>query len=294
MVFHTYCFSGCTKNYQLSFRVFEELSRGLSCIFPGERTVLFWLLSALPVSIFNILYSKIDVSHLITAEQSSATLGPMFSARASATIGLVFLLSACTRVPYGDQLPMTPEIPRETDTDDSVVPAHNACPLLNTEPANTSVTYINNAKKITFTIPYNPKWGTAEAVLPAFVEHAATDSESQGYVLFGPPMPAGLEGLVTDCDVTQSYSLSFLPSRSPQTIVRTIEERGMEVVPNTTVRTINGLTVVQYVDAGLCSFPTLEVLGTEYNYSFTTNCGAGEEEAIAYLENIVKSIQLTK
>jgi hypothetical protein len=201
----------------------------------------------------------------------------------------VLLVSACARVPYGDQLPVTPQIPKDSDITNTPTPTTlSDCPVLNTDPANTTVVYSNPDKKISFTVPYNNQWGYTNAPVSPYSERAG-DSDSLGYVLFGPPTSGDVEGLGTSCDPIQFYSLSFLPSRSADIAVRTIESRGTEVVPNTKVVTINGLTVVEFTDAGLCSYPTLEVVGQQYNYS-----GGDETEEWKYLENIVKSVQLTK
>lgn len=204
------------------------------------------------------------------------------------------LLSACARVPYGDQLPVTPDIPREEQpVNEMPLVDLSECPVLNTDPATTSVLYTNAAMGISFPIPYNDHWGYADIRIPAFSELKGQDN-SLGYILFGPPTSGSLEGLGGNCDPIQYYSMTFLPHRSAQDTVRTIESRGTEVVPNATVKTINGLSVVQYTDAGLCSYPTLEVVGTTYNYSFTTSCGGDPEVDWAYLEGIVKSVTITK
>lgn len=205
----------------------------------------------------------------------------------------VCALSGCTAVPYGDQLPVTPQIPPDTSAN-TATPVVAQCPELNTDPADTTAMYTNDDKGISFTIPYNEKWGSPGRPSPAFTEHAPTDTERLGYVLFGPPTSGAEQGLGTDCDPIQFYDLTYLPARTAASAVHTIESRGTEVVPNTTVRTINGLTVVQYTDAGLCSYPTMEVIGKKYNYSFTTSCGMDEEDEVTYLENIVKSVKLTQ
>ncbi len=172
----------------------------------------------------------------------------------------------------------------------SIATASDACPVLNVDAPNSTVAYTNTDKNISFDIPYNPQWGYADSPLPAFADHEATDTSPLGYVLFGPPTSGSLEGLANSCDLIQSYDLTFLPVRTAEAAKKDIEGRETDVVPNTTIRTINGLTVVQYKDVGLCNYPTMEVVGKDYNYSFTTSCGGDAQEEWNYLESIVKNI----
>ncbi len=209
-------------------------------------------------------------------------------------LSMVLALSGCARVPYGDQLPVTPDIPRDQlPVNETPLVESGDCPQLNTDPATTSITYTNAEMGISFPIPYNDQWGYTGMPLPAFSEHAG-DGISLGHTLFGPPTSGSLEGLGGSCDPIQYYSLTFLPARTANAAVHAVESQGVEVVPNATVQTINGMTVVRYTDVGLCSYPTLEVVGQTYNYSFTTSCGGDPEADWKYLENIVKSVTLTK
>jgi hypothetical protein len=209
-------------------------------------------------------------------------------------LGIALVLSSCARVPYGDQLPVTPDIPRDQESINEMPFVDlSDCPELNRDPPTTTVRYMNQEMGIAFTIPYNNQWGYAGTALPAYADHTSQDG-SPGNVLFGPPTSGNLEGLGSSCDALLYYSLTFLPARTAQEAVRAIQSRGTEVVPNATVRTINGLTVVQYTDAGICSYPTLEVIGTKYNYNFTTSCGGDSEVDWQYLEDIVKSMELLK
>lgn len=199
----------------------------------------------------------------------------------------VCLLSACATAPVPDDGAQSSASSADAGTGKCVAAFMG-------EP-DTTVTYTNVDKGISFDIPYNDGWGYEDAPLPAFVEHDAGDVTPLGSVLFGPPTYAGFWSEVETCDLLQSYELTFLPARTAAAAVRTIEGRGTEVVPNATVRTIGDLTVVQYTDVGLCNYPTLEVVGATYNYSFTTSgCEAAEDTEWKYLESIVQSVQLTQ
>lgn len=203
------------------------------------------------------------------------------------------LLSACSSAePYLDE-PIIPA--QETDVDTSVPFTYGAdCPPMNTDPADTTVAYINHEKGISLTIPFNAKWGYPGIPVTPYTERGPSGSAPLGSVLFGQPTSGNLQGLGGNCDPLHLYELTFLPARSANDAVRAIEGRGGDVVPNATVRTIDGFTVVQYTDAGLCSYPTIEVIGTDFNYSFTTGCGTDVEGEWKYLEDIVKTVKLTK
>lgn len=214
--------------------------------------------------------------------------------RASSAAGLLtvaLLLSACGEpVLDTDQIPLPEEVLEPVALPDVV---SSDCPPVNADPATTSVPYINAEMGIRFTVPYNEKWGSAAEHFPAYVEQPADDVFPYGYVLFGPPTP-NFGPDPSFCMPSRSYELTFLPARTVAATERAIRDGRTEVVPNTTVRSINGLTVVQYTDVGLCNFPTMEVIGTRFNYSFTTGCGTDEEEEWQYLEDIMKSVELTQ
>ena len=211
-------------------------------------------------------------------------------------LSVSFLLTACTAIPLTDDHAPVPALGDMNPTQSSALSVStisDACPAVNTDAPDTTVTYSNTAKGISFDIPYNAHWGYAESPLSAFADHEATDDFPFGYVLFGSPTSGSLEGLANSCALTQSYELTLLPSRTAEVAKRTIEGRGSDIVPNATVRTINGLTVVQYTDVGLCSYPTMELVGKKYNYSFTTSCGGDTQEEWNVLEKVVESIKLT-
>lgn len=222
----------------------------------------------------------------------SATVSSMQFSRAFRVAALLLLLSACSSSDTYLDEPLVPA--DESDVVTSAPFTYGAdCPPMNTDPANTSVVYSNTEMGIRFSIPYNEKWGSTAEHFPPYVNHQPTESFPYGYVLFGPPI-SNFNPDPTLCNPGRSYELTFLPARTANQTVRIVEGRGNEVVPNTTVRTINGLTVVEYTDAGLCSYPTMEVIGTDYNYSFTTGCGTDEEGEWTYLEEIIKTVELTK
>jgi len=208
------------------------------------------------------------------------------------------VLSACsTVVPYdaGSDAALPPQAFASSA---AIVAQHSvssiSCPVLNGDPANTSVTFAGSQQGISFTIPYNASWGYADNVLPAYVTHPADDQSPYGSVEFGPPQLSAYTSEDSSCDLTHQYVLRFLHQRTAQAAVTSIEGADSAITPATQTRTINGLTVVQYTDAGTCSYPTMEVIGQKYNYQFSTYCGENSSEEWSYLENIVKSVKLSK
>lgn len=208
---------------------------------------------------------------------------------------LSLLLGACTTVvPYDDGTALPPA--GVASSAPAAVVQNKAapvsCPVLHADPANTTVTYVSRQQGLSFVIPYNTQWGYSASPMPAFAAHSADDDNPLGYVAFGPPRPSALMADDNSCDLTHQYVLRFLRPRSAQAAVSSIEGADSAITPTTQTRVINGFTVVQYTDAGTCSYPTMEVVGQKYNYQFSTYCGQNSSEEWQYLETLVKSMKL--
>ena len=207
------------------------------------------------------------------------------------------VLVACTAIPYDQQgAGVPPEVLQTYSSTPAlpVSPKANDCGPFNHDAASTSVTYENASMGIHFAVSYNEKWGYPDTSFTPYSENNGADHTAGG-VAFGPPMRGDSEG-APGCDLMHSYQLTFLPPHTAEAAVQRIRREGEAtgIVPDTTVQTINGLTVVRYSPPGLCDNPTLEVIGTKQNYSFTTSCGHGTQEEWDYLEGVVKSITLMK
>lgn len=208
------------------------------------------------------------------------------------------LFTGCVAGPFEDGA-MLPS-PEALDTSgrsaiiDPIIPhVEDDCGTLSAEPANTTVVY-DGPLGIRFSVPYNEKWGSGNTRLQPYSESVQNDL-GQEVVLFGPPQFTPGEGLPS-CNVVHSYEMTVLPPQSADQAMRRIRNEGLEtgITPEAKVRTINGLTVVQYSPPGLCFYPTLEVIGATHNYSFSMHCGLGVEEEWKYLEDIVKTVELGK
>jgi hypothetical protein len=160
----------------------------------------------------------------------------------------------------------------------------------NTDPPNTTVSYFNIDKGISFQIPYNPKWGTEKYKIPPYYEY-------ENKVLFGPMFIFEAGSLPRAC------SMEFLPRRSAEEVIVSlekfvVEERAykvMEGIPRETIikDTINGLPVVKYMqyDTLLGATPYIEVIGKKYNYKFSC-FWIPEISKMEFIEDIIKTIQL--
>ncbi len=121
-------------------------------------------------------------------------------------------------------------------------------------------------------LPFNPKWGTREYRVPPYYE-----------IPNEPAVYFGLLGHGEGCGLLRPWELRFLPPRSAEEAAASIgkmliegsamKEPPSELAPQIT--TIGDHTVVEYVDVGLCSYPSIEVMGPKYNYKIAY-CSGGE------------------
>jgi hypothetical protein len=202
---------------------------------------------------------------------------------------LTSTLVAC--VPDASQQPESGEPPPSVVDDPSAsadpaqpVIAHTTqCPPLPDAAATTTVPYASDAFGLSFSVPYNPAWIYGGEELSPYVEH-------DRIVEFGAPRTIG-EGGPGDCTPGRTYQMEVLPAASAQDRMHALRSEDNAIVPNPTVETVGAFTVVKYVGAGLCTYPTLEIIGKSFNYSFSPVCGEGSDDEWNALEEIVKSVQ---
>lgn len=204
------------------------------------------------------------------------------------------LLAACT-------LPQT-EAPKADAPDQRPVLTWEKLQSLNEEktemlcdmetyaaPATETAPYRSEGSGIAMNLPYNPRWGTREHRLPPFYE-----LPEEHAILFG-PLEHG-EG----CSLLRHWEVKILPPRSAaaaSAAVRAsmIEGSAMtepppEITP--TIVRIGPLIAVEYVDVGLCSYPTIEVIGNKGNYKIAY-CASGKDRE-ADLEPVRKIVRTMK
>jgi hypothetical protein len=218
----------------------------------------------------------------------------------SSALVITAILSACNAaIPYddGNQVQFVPDDTATSEASSVVTPQTTpvSCPPLNADAPNGSVTYKSVAYGISFPVPSNERWGSPGNPMPAYEEHGSMDVDSEiAYVDFGAPVVFTSEDTTHDCTPEHSYMLTILPARSAEATASSVEGADSPITPTTQTRVINGLTVVQYVAAGSYPNPTMEVMGTKYNYRFSTTYGSNSADEWQALENIVKTVKLTK
>mgnify|MGYP003347865783 CR=1 FL=1 len=212
-------------------------------------------------------------------------------------LGFIVFLTGCTSVPLDENRgpvgidqtnpdEATPSLPERPS-----VPAKK-CMAPNMDKPDSVVTYRSAQYGMQFDIPYNKKWGFTGTPLQSYVE---SEAEGQLMVQFGPPMfePAH-DGRSDSCDLVHAYNLVFLSAKPVEAVIRDIETQDSLVVPTTQTKVINGQTVVQFTDAGLNKNPTIIVIGTKFNYRFSTMYGDDTPEEWAFLEGVVQTVRLAK
>ena len=148
----------------------------------------------------------------------------------------------------------------------------------NTSPATTTFIYNNIQKGIEVLLPWNPLWGTKDHKIAQY-EMVKNSSE----IRFGFMDVCG-EG--AGC-LWRQFSLTFLPAK-------TLAEEKKDRISTDTVAqevlNINGMTVLNVADEGLCAAHTLTVIGKKYNYDFSSACGLSEE-GLAQLKKIIATMK---
>lgn len=146
----------------------------------------------------------------------------------------------------------------------------------NFDPADTNINYYSPDKGIAVDLPYNSHWGSATYSVAPYDEQA-------DFVAFGPMGP------FEACSWARSYFVHFKPAVATAEVIASLEEgvKSEQLV-------INDLTVVKYTTQGMCTYPTMQVLGKKYNYEFRPLCGSDTniDSEFEYLTNIIKTVKL--
>lgn len=127
----------------------------------------------------------------------------------------------------------------------------------NLNQADTTVTYTNAAKGISFEIPYNSKWGNKECEVEPYSEFSYDENTGPNILFFGQPSAGPDE-----------FSLEFLAPKTANDTLAEIKEAnsnsGAKIVHH------DNLEAVEYLDFGVSEFFHVEVIGPKNNYLFTT------------------------
>ncbi len=158
-------------------------------------------------------------------------------------------------------------------------------------PATTTAEYTSDTNGVTAQFPYNPKWGTREHKLPAYYE-----LPDENAILFGPI------GHGEVCSLIRYWEMKIVPPRTAeeafaasQTWMQEAMGEGKEIPPAfmPKLTTIGDHAAIEYVDIGLCSYPTIEVVGKKYNYKLSYCAGgADREKDLMPLREIVEGMEI--
>ncbi len=171
----------------------------------------------------------------------------------------------------------------------------------NNDPATTTEHFEDQSLGLAVDIPYNPDWATKELRVLPYEEFSRT-------VISDPPQ--GLEGseetnagisygpftVFEGCGWIRTGGILVTEQRSTQEAIDAIKDlygSGGDptfdpFIVEPVVDQVGALTVVKHNAVGLCGNATIEVIGDDYNYVFTSLCADDFDE----LEDIVKSVEL--
>ncbi len=151
----------------------------------------------------------------------------------------------------------------------------------NHDPATTTINYTNTEKGISIDLPYNPNW-----------YENPTDPLYSGYQLpetniirvdFGP------QTVFEACSWPRTYMLNIHPAEDFVEYKKSLEEKNE---PDISEKEINGLKILEYIDYGLCTYPTVYVFGEKANYELVPLCSGNHEKDFEFMESIAKTIKL--
>ena len=156
---------------------------------------------------------------------------------------------------------------------------------LNYDPATETVLYSSKQRGLSVSLPFNPKWGNEKFKLTPYDEVKSTISPFPDFIQFG--AMSQFEG--GGC--SRGWFIRFLPAldfktRSAQ-IIKNEDPTTLFLKPS--LYEIGELNIIRYGTAGLCGYPTLEVIGKKYNYEIQELCG---EDGFETLEEIAKTVKL--
>ncbi len=150
----------------------------------------------------------------------------------------------------------------------------------NNEEANTMVKFDTGNFSVNF--PFNDSWGSPTFKVAPYFEY-------DYMVSFG--AVSSFEA----CSWVREYNMTIKPWKSAEDLKKEIKEEEMRntgLINYYSTTTYNGFDVVKYVELGMCSYPTLEVVGPNgFNYSFTPTCSVDDKEEFGKLWEVVKTVK---
>lgn len=146
--------------------------------------------------------------------------------------------------------------------------------------ANTTVKF--DTGNFSVNLPFNDSWGSPTFKVAPYFEY-------DYMVSFGEV--SSFEA----CSWVREYNMTIKPWKSAEDLKKEIqgqEAKNVGLVDYHNTTSVNGFDVVRYWESGLCSYPTLEVVGPNgFNYSFTPTCSGDDKEEFEKLWEIVKTVK---
>lgn len=164
-----------------------------------------------------------------------------------------------------------------------------AATTFGSEPATETYTYLNPVRGFSVDLPYSTNWGSSTYVVPPYYLY-----EEVSELRFG-PLQTGEGG-----GYGRTHTLAFRPAKNAEAVVKEAEaeqgalmQNGMPDSYKPRIMQGSGVTLVQWVSAGLCMMPHVEVIGERFNYRFTTCSFDPEIEAhMQELTDIARSVRI--
>ncbi|MFH1284695.1 MAG: hypothetical protein ABIH78_03870 [Candidatus Peregrinibacteria bacterium] len=177
----------------------------------------------------------------------------------------------------GERILLTPENISEYNSPDNQMYYDEN---FNGEVPDELVNYYSKEMGISVDIPYNENWGSRRFELNPYDYYEYGRDDLVGFLNFGPMYRFEAGTWV------RAYYLYFYPAQTVDGVMMEKSELNPEKIE------INGLTVVKFIDFGMCSYPSLYVIGEKYDYEFMPQCSVDEESDFEFLEEIVSSVKL--
>lgn len=147
----------------------------------------------------------------------------------------------------------------------------------NTSNPTKTVRYVNAEREISFNIQFNPNWGNKDCKVEPYIEFKQPNGNT--LVEFGKPRA----GMVSE------FLLTTSKYRSAEDIID--EQKNGEPNPNPRKKMIGNKNIVIYESYGMTTERIYEVIGKDYNYSFShSDVNKLSSSSIKSLEDIIASI----
>ena len=126
-----------------------------------------------------------------------------------------------------------------------------------------------------------------------YIYSTSTDGDNFGVIFFGPLRPEEYSK-----NMHPMYDLAFIDTRTAEDIIKSAEtlENGSKnptLMFNPIIIEKNGFTAVKWAEGGYCENRYIEIIGTKYNYHFSSlGCAKSREYDFNYFEEVLNNTKL--